>query len=316
MEDRLHSYMYAAHFSNSVDSGMMKDLLFDSDTNKSVATQLREYAKKYPKSILLNKILVTKAYKNSKGVYKKPSEVYATNSKHLPPDAKKLARQEWEDFLNSSDSAERRFFNRLAKYAYLTSGFRNGLKTFYDLIPTMWNIENGMGNTINNLNLEMTDVSHAGIDQVIRHEYMNPKYAPRLYSSSKGVVPMEKSLGLLGGVKLLGYLAERHLSTGFITVEIGGVVKLYKNGGYEVAEKNGETYTNPIFYPISPLGYTSAGGFRVVEYRYGETKVDSIFDQNKVTVDPKIMDRVSQAYELDNSKSTAKEEYTQPECKG
>jgi hypothetical protein len=315
MEDRMYSYMYSNHFVGTPELGSPEQLLFDSATNKSLVQELRKMAIKYPDNILIGKdrgILKTTLNRNEEGVNMVPSEISMSNAKFLPADIKKLARQAWEDGLNSSIEEEQIFYNKLVKYAYLTSGFRNGLKTFYDIVPILWNVENKFNNSVQALGLEQGSMLQAGIDQVIRHEYKNPKYAPRI-RKSKAVVPIDKATGLFGGIKLLGNEAKRHLLTKFITWSYKGEAKLFKNGGYEIVEKGGEQYLNPLFYPVSPLGYQSEGGFRVVEYRFDKAEPESMFEQNKVEVSKAVQARINKAYEMESARERV-QEFTKPEC--
>lgn len=324
MEDRIYSYMYSNHFVGTPELGTPEELLFDSATNRSLVQDFVAMSEKYPENRLIGKdkgILRAKVYRNKTDINVMPSMITMSNAKFLPPDSKKVAIQEWEDGLNSNDPAEKAFYNKLVKYSYLTSGFRGGLLAFHSLIPIMWNIESNFNDSIKELKLTNGDLLHAGIDQVIRHEYKNPKYAPRLYQrgKSKLILPLSKK-GYKDGFKLIGKEAKEHMNTRFVTLNMGitpqnplGEILLFKNGGYEIVEKSGEQYLNPIFYPIAPLGAEFEGGFRVSEYQFDKEEPTSMFDQNQVTVSKETMKRVNKAYEVESTMKVV-QEFTKPEC--
>ncbi|MAV64709.1 MAG: hypothetical protein CMG00_05915, partial [Candidatus Marinimicrobia bacterium] len=177
IEDSMYSYMYSSHkFSSSLES-----LLFDTAKSKSLIPRFLKMKQNNPDSILLNVLLKHKKGSNIDGVYKQPSQIYLANSKNMPQDVIEGAKAEWENFLNSKDKNERQFFNDLASYAYHTSGFKNGLKTFYNLIPTTWNQENGFNKTVQELEDSYPNQIAMGLEQLIQHEYTNQKLAPRVF---------------------------------------------------------------------------------------------------------------------------------------
>jgi len=322
MEDRLYSYMYSNHFVGTPELGSAEELLFDSNTNRSLVQDFVIMSEKYPENILLGKdkgILRSKIYRNAEGINKMPSMIFMSNAKFLPSDSKKLATQAWEDGLNSDNASEKAFYQKLVKYSYITSGFRGGLKAFHSLIPIMWNIENNFNESVQELKLTSGDILHAGIDQVIRHEYKNTKYAPRLRKSDS-VSPLSKKKGYRDGFRLLGREAKKHITTRFVTLNMGitpanptGEILLFKNGGYEVVNKGGEQYLNPIFYPISPLGLDMDGGFRINEYRFDKEEPKSMLEQNQVVASRETMKIVNAAYEFEANNDLI-QEFTKPEC--
>ena len=322
MEDRLYSYMYSNHFVGTPELGSAEELLFDSNTNRSLVQDFVIMSEKYPENILLGKdkgILRSKIYRNAEGINKMPSMIFMSNAKFLPTDSKKLAIQAWEDGLNSDNASEKAFYQKLVKYSYITSGFRGGLKAFHSLIPIMWNIEDNFNESVQELKLTSGDILHAGIDQVIRHEYKNTKYAPRLRKSDS-VSPLSKKKGYRDGFRLLGREAKKHIATRFVTLNMGitpanptGEILLFKNGGYEVVNKSGEQYLNPIFYPISPLGLDMDGGFRINEYRFDKEEPKSMLEQNQVVASKETMKIVNAAYEFEANNDLI-QEFTKPEC--
>ena len=322
MEDRLYSYMYSNHFVGTPELGSAEELLFDSNTNRSLVQDFVIMSEKYPENILLGKdkgILRSKIYRNAEGINKMPSMIFMSNAKFLPTDSKKLAIQAWEDGLNSDNASEKAFYQKLVKYSYITSGFRGGLKAFHSLIPIMWNIEDNFNESVQELKLTSGDILHAGIDQVIRHEYKNTKYAPRLRKSDS-VSPLSKKKGYRDGFRLLGREAKKHIATRFVTLNMGitpanptGEILLFKNGGYEVVNKGGEQYLNPIFYPISPLGLDMDGGFRINEYRFDKEEPKSMLEQNQVVASKETMKIVNAAYEFEANNDLI-QEFTKPEC--
>tara|TARA_R110000787_G_scaffold82942_2_gene179076 strand:- start:4513 stop:10749 length:6237 start_codon:yes stop_codon:yes gene_type:complete len=321
IEDRMYSYMYSNHFVGTPELGNAESLLFDSATNRSLVQDFVIMSENYPESVLLGKnkgILRSKVYRNAEGINTMPSMIFMSNAKFLPPDSKKLATQEWEDGLNSDNPAEKAFYQKLVKYSYITSGFRGGLKAFHTLIPIMWNVESNFNGSVQELNLTQGDILHAGIDQVIRHEYKNSKYAPRL--NRKSVTALSKKKGYRDGFKLFGKDAKKHVTTRFVTLNMGitptnptGEILLFKNGGYEIVEKSGEQYLNPIFYPISPLGLELEGGFRVTEYQFDKEEPKTMIEQNKVVASKETMKIVNAAYEFEATNAVI-QEFTKPEC--
>jgi hypothetical protein len=182
----------------------------------------------------------------------------------------------------------------------------------------MWNVESNFNGSVQELNLTQGDILHAGIDQVIRHEYKNSKYAPRL--NRKSVTALSKNKGYRDGFKLFGKDAKKHVTTRFVTLNMGitptnptGEILLFKNGGYEIVEKSGEQYLNPIFYPISPLGLELEGGFRVTEYQFDKEEPKTMIEQNKVVASKETMKIVNAAYEFEATNAVI-QEFTKPEC--
>ena len=95
----MYSYMYSTHdFTGSLES-----LVFDTTTAKSLVPQFLNMKTNRPESILLNVLLKHKYNRNAPGNYALPSQIYMANTKNMPPDTVKLARQEWENMLNYED---------------------------------------------------------------------------------------------------------------------------------------------------------------------------------------------------------------------
>ena len=264
VEDSLYSYMYSTHdFSSS-----MQDLLFDTKTKKSLVPRLIDMQKRFPNSILLNTLLRYKYARNVEGQFTTPSQIYMAATKHLPADTKQIAKQEWEDGLNSEDKTVRDFYNDLASYAYHTSGFRNGVQTFHTLIPTMWNGDNEFNATVEYLGLEDDFTFAQGIEQVIQHEHTNTSLAPRV-SKVKAIGNIPFSEGFI--TKRDNMYLSRKLED--------GKVGLYKYAGSMSAN-------NHVFVRLNTLGFKGEDGFRVVEYKFGESDVNSIFADNNVNLSP------------------------------
>ena len=265
MEDSLYSYMYSTHEFSST----MENLLFDTKTKKSLVPRLIDMQKRFPNSILLNTLLKYKYNRNVEGQFDKPSQIYMAATKHLPSDTKKFAKAEWEDGLNSEDKTVRDFYNDLAAYAYYTSGFKNGIQTFHTLIPTMWNGDNDFDSTVEYLGLEDDFTFAQGIEQVIQHEYTNTALAPRVSRvKAIGDIPFKE-----------GFIIKRDDANMYVSKKVENEVGLYKYAGSISA-------SNHVYVRLNTLGFKGEDGFRVVEYKFGESDVKSIFAKNNVSLSP------------------------------
>jgi len=265
IEDAMYSYMYSTHdFTGSLES-----LVFDTTTAKSLIPQFLNMKTKRPESILLNVLLKHKYNRNAPGNYALPSQIYMANTKHMPPDTIKAARTEWEDMLNSEDEEIKKFANDLVSYAYHTSGFRRGIQTFYQLVPTIWNVESTFNDTVDYLNLTDEISIGQGLEQIVQHEHTNKSLAPRA-RNVKSIQP---------GIELSeGFISKQ--TNPYLTRVVGDQLGLYKLYGGRVTSQGGPVQN--VYARIDTLGFKGEDGFRVVEYKFGEPNVKSIFAGNKV----------------------------------
>ena len=172
-------------------------------------------------------------------------------TKTLPNDAKTVAAKEWQDFMESGTVDEQTFFRDLVEYAYYTSGFRRGLKTFYNLIPTSYLVE-GKDKFRAPTN---TSTLPNGFEQVIQHEYQNGKLVPKM--QLKNVEKLE-NISLNEAFMLKGTAVETFGNRDYLSKEdTSGNLRLYK----KATSKNLEF---DFYYQIPTLGLKSQGAFKVV----------------------------------------------------
>lgn len=267
MEDAMYSYMYSSHDT----LGSLEELLFDTATKKSLVPKLIEMKASMPKSILLNQVLKYKYNRNAEGIYNSPSQLYVANTKNMPPDTVELAKQEWEDMLNSEDKNISKFANDLAAYAYHSSGFKRGIQTFHQLIPGLWNAETNFNDTVRTIELEHEHMIGLGIEQVVKHEYTNKAFAPRVKKAKKISASIDFDQGFV-----------TKMENNYLTRFSDNKLSLYRYVGPR-ADSNGKLSEN-IYERINTLGFKGEDGFRVVEYKFGESDVNSIFADNKITL--------------------------------
>jgi hypothetical protein len=267
MEDAMYSYMYSSHDT----LGSLEELLFDTATKKSLVPKLIEMKASMPKSILLNQVLKYKYNRNAEGIYNSPSQLYVANTKNMPPDTVELAKQEWEDMLNSEDKNISKFANDLAAYAYHSSGFKRGIQTFHQLIPGLWNAETNFNDTVRTIELEHEHMIGLGIEQVVKHEYTNKAFAPRVKKAKKISASIDFDQGFV-----------TKMENNYLTRFSDNKLSLYRYVGPR-ADSKGKLSEN-IYERINTLGFKGEDGFRVVEYKFGESDVNSIFADNKITL--------------------------------
>ena len=267
MEDAMYSYMYSSHDT----LGSLEELLFDTATKKSLIPKLIEMKASMPKSILLNQVLKYKYNRNAEGIYNSPSQLYIANTKNMPPDTVELAKQEWEDMLNSEDKDISKFANDLAAYAYHSSGFKRGIQTFHQLIPGLWNAETNFNDTVRTIELEHEHMIGLGIEQVVKHEYTNKAFAPRVKKAKKISASIDFDQGFV-----------TKMDNNYLTRFSDNKLSLYRYVGPR-ADSKGKLSEN-IYERINTLGFKGEDGFRVVEYKFGESDVNSIFADNKITL--------------------------------
>lgn len=267
IEDAMYSYMYSSHDT----LGSLEELLFDTATKKSLIPKFIEMKADMPKSILLNQVLKYKYNRNAEGVYNSPSQLYVANTKNMPPDTVELAKQEWEDMLNSEDKNISKFANDLAAYAYHSSGFKRGIQTFHQLIPGLWNAETNFNDTVRTIELEHEHMIGLGIEQVVKHEYTNKAFAPRVRKAKKISASIDFDQGFV-----------TKMENTYLTRFSDNKLSLYRYVGPR-ADSKGKLSEN-IYERINTLGFKGEDGFRVVEYKFGESDVNSIFADNKITL--------------------------------
>ena len=267
MEDAMYSYMYSSHDT----LGSLEELLFDTATKKSLVPKFIEMKASMPKSILLNQVLKYKYNRNAEGIYNSPSQLYVANTKNMPPDTVELAKQEWEDMLNSEDKNISKFANDLAAYAYHSSGFKRGIQTFHQLIPGLWNAETNFNDTVRTIELEHEHMIGLGIEQVVKHEYTNKAFAPRVKKAKKISASIDFDQGFV-----------TKMENTYLTRFSDNKLSLYRYVGPR-ADSKGKLSEN-IYERINTLGFKGEDGFRVVEYKFGESDVNSIFADNKITL--------------------------------
>ena len=268
IEDAMYSYMYSDHLFES----SIEDLLFDTNSKKSLVGEFLDMQKKLPDSILLNTILKYKYTRNAEGQYSMPSQLYIANTKHMPPDTIDLAKQEWEDMLNSKDENVKQFANKLAAYAYHTSGFRRGVQTFHQLIPTLWNVESEFNDTVQYMKSENTAMINMGLEQIVQHEYTNSALAPKT----------RKVIKIDGIDESEGFFRKPKQNDPYVTRVSNNKLGLYRLEGTVSTPKGNRN----LYKRINTLGFKGEDGFRVVEYKFGVSDVNSIFVDNQVTTSP------------------------------
>lgn len=252
---------------------------------KSIARYTQLY-KNHPESPIRENLLI-KMLKPQINPIGKPSFVGSINARKKGTDAQNRLIEAWEELFNHERPNVRNYAANLVKYAFWSSGFKQGGGSFFDLIPMKYFEETGLTEYIKKEMLNVDNVGGADYlmnfrDQFFRHSWDNTKVVPKV--SSKAVQRLDKyptshafkinensSSYIIGGDREGNPVFYRFVRQGY---------SLYKLKGY----RHNKGLREAIYERTYKLGYTE-GPHRVVEYsRTFEPVSQSVVSQNNEAV--------------------------------
>ncbi len=222
------------------------------------------------------------------------------NSKNKPPVYVDKIYRAWLELLRSTNPAEVKLGERLARYAYSQSGFQNNLNQFFTYIPHELMYAMGVDEYINNAHLTSDELA-ADVnfrDQLFRHNADDRSLVPRVSkvdtkkltgTTHNGFIYMKENSKLITGKN------EKELDTYPEFVSIAGAVdliheieapsSLYKLlGTIQVVVKNkqglDEIKVQPTYVRTFKLGTKSNHG-SILEYQRNNTLGSSTLAVNQ-----------------------------------
>lgn len=171
----------------------------------------------------------------------------------------------WKDMLLSENDSVLDFAYDLFYYSYFTSGFKNGVNTFFDLAPRELLVDTGYNKFISDQIELMKDPTylHDKLNEMFVNAWNNddlvPLVNPRNIKDTR-VNNGEIYLMSVDMLKPIGENASKQLVfRPYIKTRTKGVVKLYKYIGYkQEVTKKGVT-TIPVYYAIEKKSYYNKG---------------------------------------------------------
>lgn len=148
----------------------------------------------------------------------------------------------WEELLNSTNKEIQALGHDLIKYSIITSGFKYGTRTFFDLIPLSFWQETGIDTVWSDVSSKINIDTDAVVTNIIRHEFKSMQGFPEVFG--KDIVSPKKTGGHITSFSITKDGLERRGNTQWI--------RMFDNNlnDYRLYERNDEN----TFSEVQPLG--------------------------------------------------------------
>lgn len=218
------------------------------DVDKSIWNHINSMVAKYPQ-LNNNELIRNLASEKSKG-----GKVQLIGTRNTNADVNKNEIiQGWGEVLNAENAEIRGLGHDLVRFAIQTSGFKYGTKSFFDLIPVDFWVQNSFGDLWNQKTQGLVEDRESAVIQYIRSNFANLKDVQKIYGFFKGN-KFESSLikSYKSPENIPGRIVE------FVLAEENAPVKLprfYRMNVDEVDRLYESDPNNPLsFKEVQPLG--------------------------------------------------------------